>query len=59
MKHNKIQLIALLLAGLIMSMGAHASSMDKVKKHGAVRCGINENLPGFSVKDNNGQWAGT
>ena len=47
MKHNKIQFIVLLLAGLIMSMGAHAT-MEKVKKHGAVRCGINENLPGFS-----------
>jgi len=58
MKHNKIQLIALLFAGLILSMTAHASSMDKVKKHGAVRCGINENLPGFSVKNSSGQWAG-
>ena len=58
MKHNKIQLIAVLLAGLIMSMGGHASSMDKVKKHGAVRCGINQNLPGFSEKNSSGQWVG-
>ena len=58
MKHNTIQLITLLFAGLIMSIGAHASSMDKVKKNGAVRCGINENLPGFSEKNSAGQWVG-
>ena len=58
MKHNTIQLIAFLLSGLIMSTAAQASSMDKVKKHGAVRCGINENLPGFSENDNNGKWSG-
>jgi general L-amino acid transport system substrate-binding protein len=58
MKHNKMQLIVLLLAGLILSMGAHASTIEKVKKHGAVRCGINENLPGFSERNSNGQWAG-
>lgn len=58
MKHTTIQLIALLFTGLIMSIGAHASSMDKVIKHGSVRCGINENLPGFSEKNNSGQWVG-
>ena len=58
MKQNNILLIALLFAGLIMNFGAHASTMEEVKKHGAVRCGINENLPGFSVKDMHGQWKG-
>ena len=57
-KPNNIPLIVLLLVGLMINIGAHASSLDKVKKHGAVRCGINENLPGFSVKDNTGEWSG-
>jgi len=55
---NKLPLIALLLTGLTMHVGASASSLEQVKKHGAVRCGINENLPGFAEKSSKGEWSG-
>lgn len=58
MKQNNIPLIVLLLAALMINIDAYASTLDQVKKNGAVRCGINENLPGFSVKDSTGQWSG-
>ena len=58
MKKNYILIITLLFAGLIVNVGSHASSMADVLKHGTVRCGINESLPGFSVKDKDGQWRG-
>lgn len=55
---NKLPLIALLLTGLTMHAGASASSLESVKKHGAVRCGVNQNLPGFAVKNSKGVWSG-
>lgn len=55
---NKLLLIALLLTGLTMQVGAYASSLEQVKKHGAVRCGINKNLPGFAEKNSKGEWLG-
>lgn len=58
MKLNNIPLIALLFTGLLINTGAQASSLEAVKKHGAVRCGVNENLPGFASKNAQGQWAG-
>ncbi len=58
MKQKYFLLFVLFLSSLVMNVGAHASSLEKVIKHGAVRCGINENLPGFSVKDDKGQWHG-
>jgi general L-amino acid transport system substrate-binding protein len=58
MKQNKILIIILLFSGLMINFSAQASSLDAVKKHGAVRCGVNENLPGFAVKDEKGQWQG-
>jgi general L-amino acid transport system substrate-binding protein len=58
MKQKNYLLISLLLSGLMLNVSAHASSLESVKKHGAVRCGISENLPGFSVKDDKGQWHG-
>ena len=58
MKQNNILLFALLLTGLLMNLSTHASSLSSVKEHGAVRCGINESLPGFSMKDSEGQWKG-
>jgi len=55
---NKLPLIALLLTGLTIHVGASASSLEAVKKHGAVRCGVNENLPGFAEKSSKGVWSG-
>ncbi|MBI3898668.1 MAG: amino acid ABC transporter substrate-binding protein [Gammaproteobacteria bacterium] len=38
---------------------AHAgATLDAVKKKGAVQCGVNTGLPGFSAADEKGQWKG-
>jgi len=55
---NKLPLIALLLTGLTVHVGASASSLETVKKHGAVRCGVNQNLPGFAEESSKGVWSG-
>ncbi len=55
---NKHSLIALLLTGFLIQVNASASSLEQVKKNGSVRCGINENLPGFAAKDSKGEWSG-
>ncbi|MEA1890399.1 MAG: amino acid ABC transporter substrate-binding protein [Pseudomonadota bacterium] len=55
---NKLPLIALLLTGFTLPVSASASSLQLVKKYGAVRCGINENLPGFAEKNSKGEWSG-
>jgi general L-amino acid transport system substrate-binding protein len=54
--NSSIIISFLLLAG--MATGAHASSLESVKKHGAVRCGVDGDLPGFSARDANGNWKG-
>lgn len=41
-----------------MHVSASASSLADVKKHGAVRCGTNGNLPGFAEKNSQGDWSG-
>jgi general L-amino acid transport system substrate-binding protein len=34
------------------------STLANVKKRGEIRCGINGQLPGFSVRDDKGKWVG-
>ena len=46
--------IALVLA----ATGASAQTLDMVKARGAVLCGVNEGLPGFSYMDERGAWSG-
>ena len=58
MKQKYFLLFSLFLSSLMLSAGTHASSLEKVVKHGSVRCGVNENLPGFAEKDKNGKWQG-
>ena len=57
-KLTKFPVISLVLASLLLASAAQASSLDAVLKHGALRCGINEDLPGFSKQDANGDWKG-
>ena len=35
-----------------------AQTLNAVKERGALRCGVNENLPGFSTKNAKGEWNG-
>ncbi len=57
---NKFSPVAMLmlLTGLVMQSTASASSLEQVKKQGVVKCGVNENLPGFAAKNSKGEWAG-
>lgn len=35
-----------------------ANTLDDIKKNGFVRCGVSQNLVGFSSADKNGKWSG-
>jgi general L-amino acid transport system substrate-binding protein len=37
---------------------AEASTLDSVKQRGAVACGVSTGLPGFSDRDDKGNWSG-
>jgi len=55
---------AVVVGGLVVGALALAASacaaqtLAAVKAHGAVLCGVNEGLPGFSDVDQSGQWSG-
>ncbi|MEA3466598.1 MAG: amino acid ABC transporter substrate-binding protein [Thermodesulfobacteriota bacterium] len=44
---------------LVISVGfAQASTKDEVQKRGVFQCGVSTGLPGFSIADEKGNWAG-
>jgi len=44
---------------LVISAGfAQASTKEEVQKRGALQCGVSTGLPGFSIADEKGAWAG-
>ncbi len=44
---------------LAMAAGtASAATLDDVKGHGALKCGVSQGLPGFSNPDADGNWSG-
>lgn len=50
-----------LVASLALAAGASAAkspSLERVKKNGFLRCGVNEGLPGFANPDSKGNWSG-
>lgn len=53
-----------LLATLVLTAGFSASAMaangtlEKVQKRGALKCGVNVGLSGFSTPNDKGQWSG-
>ena len=50
-----------LVASLVLAAGANAAkspSLERVKKNGFLRCGVNEGLPGFANPDSKGNWSG-
>ena len=50
-----------LVASLVLATGASAAkspSLERVKKNGFLRCGVNEGLPGFANPDSKGNWSG-
>jgi general L-amino acid transport system substrate-binding protein len=49
------------VASLVLAAGANAAkspSLERVKKNGFLRCGVNEGLPGFANPDSKGNWSG-
>src|SRR5215831_15294594 len=55
------------VAGALVSVGmlsgtiavlAQSGTLERVKANGAVRCGVNPGLPGFSSPDDKGNWQG-
>jgi general L-amino acid transport system substrate-binding protein len=53
-----IRLAAALLIGAALATSAAADALDEVKARGELRCGVNGEVPGLSVKDDNGEWSG-
>lgn len=50
-----------LVASLALAAGASAAkspSLERIKKNGFLRCGVNEGLPGFANPDSKGNWSG-
>lgn len=45
-------------AALMFVLPAQASTLDDVRKHGSLRCGVNGALAGMSSQDKEGKWSG-
>jgi general L-amino acid transport system substrate-binding protein len=48
----------LLLAGVALAVPARADTLDTVKEHGTVKCGVSQGVAGFSAPDDQGKWTG-
>ena len=52
------KLLLSLLATLLFTAAAHATTLDDVKARGKLLCGVNPGLLGFAAKGDDGTWAG-
>jgi general L-amino acid transport system substrate-binding protein len=52
------KLILSLLAALLFTAAAHATTLEDVKARGKLLCGVNPGLLGFAAKGDDGTWAG-
>lgn len=57
MKHTGMTGLGLALA-LLLATAAFGGTLDEIKKRGALKCGVNPNLPGFSYVDSKGERQG-
>ncbi|WP_020394996.1 amino acid ABC transporter substrate-binding protein [Thiolinea disciformis] len=56
---KKLLLSAAVLTAMVASSAVYAgTTLDAVKKNGAVKCGINTPFPGFANQDEKGNWSG-
>ncbi len=46
------------LVAVVATVPAHAGTLDDVKARGKLICGVSEGLPGFSSRDDAGDWTG-
>lgn len=49
---------ALALLGTLATPAFAGKTIDAIKARGALNCGVNPSLPGFSAADSQGVWAG-
>lgn len=52
------KLLLPLLATLLFTAAAHATTLEDVKARGKLLCGVNPGLVGFAAKGDDGAWAG-
>ena len=50
--------MALGLSAVVAAAPAQAQTIDEIKSRGELRCGVSTGLPGFSVANDAGEWAG-
>ena len=53
-----VRLLSLALALVLAASAAPAQTLAAVKARGALNCGVNQGLPGFSDVDDRGRWSG-
>lgn len=58
MRKMKLAVVATVAAFAISAGVAQASTKEDILKRGAFQCGVSTGLPGFSIADENGVWAG-
>ncbi|MEN8190165.1 MAG: amino acid ABC transporter substrate-binding protein [Thermodesulfobacteriota bacterium] len=58
MKKITWSIVAVVLALVISAGFAQASTKDEIQKRGVLNCGVSTGLPGFSIADEKGVWAG-
>ncbi len=58
MRKMKLAVVATVAAFAISAGVAQASTKEEILKRGALQCGVSTGLPGFSIADENGVWAG-
>ena len=49
---------AFVLVGVAGAALAESPTLEEVKRHGALRCGVSIGLAGFSAPDDKGKWIG-
>jgi general L-amino acid transport system substrate-binding protein len=55
---NRLLAVVAAMAVVLAAGVASATTLDDVKARGVVNCGVNTDLPGFSVPDASGSWSG-
>ncbi|MEE4376817.1 MAG: amino acid ABC transporter substrate-binding protein [Candidatus Competibacteraceae bacterium] len=55
---NRWMLFVILSMSWLLSSSVIASTLDDVKKRGAIQCGVSTGIPGFSMADDKGTWSG-
>ncbi|MEG7524366.1 MAG: amino acid ABC transporter substrate-binding protein [Chromatiales bacterium] len=58
---NSNRIMRWIVTGLLLAAASSttlANTLETVKKHGTLRCGVNTGLPGFALKSSSGRWEG-